>query len=914
MPDFGIIFIMPDEKAFYQLSSEELFQQLQTSKQGLSQTEAEIRLQKHGQNKLTARKSISPLQIFLSQFKNTLILILIGAALLVFFVYFFGPTQDQGDLIEGCLILAIVLMITVLGFVQEYKAEKAVEALKKLLAFNAKVVRSGEEHQIDVTQLVVGDIVVLEEGEKSPADIRLLEVSNLSTLEASLTGESTPINKKVDPLTELAQIGDQKNMVFSSTIVASGRGLGVVVRTGDQTEIGKIAASVAEVEDEETPIQKRLDKIGKALGFIVLGICAGVFVFIVFFAGEFQKLPLFDRVITSFIAAISLAVAAIPEGLPAVVTIALALGTQRMLKRKTLVRKLNSVETLGSTDVICSDKTGTLTKNEMTVQELFTNGKNYSVSGTGYEKTGDFSIDGRNIEPGELKLLLTIGFVCNDANFEGEKLLGDPTEGALLVSAAKAGIEKRVQRVKEIPFSSARKLMSVAVKSESGFLVYAKGAAETLLEHCDRILLDGKEIEITEKESAKILSEVEKMSNKALRTLAFAYKKTNEIEDDDKMESGLVFVGLQGMIDPPRVEIEPLIKACRSSGIRTIMITGDHQATAQAVAHQVGITGKSISGVELDKLSESELDKVVQEVDIYARVSPDFKMKIVDILKMHGHIVAMTGDGVNDAPAVKRADIGIAMGITGTDVAKEASDLVLLDDNFSTIVAAIEEGRGIFTNIRKFVDYLLSCNIAEVLVVFFALVIFQHLPLTAIMLLWINVITDGLPAVALGLDPAAKDIMGHSPKKFQEQIINKRLWVEMVVFGVLLTIGVLGIYWHNIPEGLEEARAAAFMAIVIFELVRLLIIRADHNTPLFSNGWLIVAVGVSLLLQIAIVYIPFLANLFEVKNIDLFDWVYMLVGSVILWLVFELIRRLIDKLPFLDEKFETLTANSQRLD
>lgn len=890
------------ELDFYQLSKDDVFYKLRTNRQGLTEEAVEERLQHYGPNKLSAKRKVFPLQIFLSQFKNNLILILIGAAFLIFFVYFFGPNQESGDLIEGSLILIIVLMITSLGFIQEYKAEKAVEALKKLLAFNAKVIRNGTEQEIDVQQLVPGDIVILEEGEKSPADIRLLEVSNLTTLEASLTGESTPVSKDFEPLRQTVQIADQKNMVFSSTIVASGRGLGVVVRTGDQTEIGKIAQSVAGVQDEETPIQKRLDQIGKTLGFIVLGVCGVVFIFIVFFAGEFQRLALFDRVITSFIAAISLAVAAIPEGLPAVVTIALALGTQRMLKRKTLVRKLNSVETLGSTNVICSDKTGTLTKNEMTVQEIYYDGKNYKVSGTGYEISGDFLFENKKIDPQEVELLLTIGLACNDAVFENGKLLGDPTEGALLVSAAKGKINKKLERIKEIPFSSTRKMMTVAVQQPGQIFVYSKGAPEVLLEHCDQFISDGKEIGLTEAEKEKILQKVEEMSEKALRTLGFAYKKIDSLEEDKQLENNLVFVGLQGMIDPPRTEIEPLVNACNASGIRTIMITGDHKATATAVAHQVGIEGKSISGTELDKLSEDQLDKVIQEVDIYARVSPDFKMKIVDILKKHGHIVAMTGDGVNDAPAVKRADIGIAMGITGTDVAKEASDMVLLDDNFSTIVSAIEEGRGIFTNIRKFVDYLLSCNIAEVLVVFFALMIFQHLPLSAIMLLWINVITDGLPAVALGLDPAEKGIMRYSPKKFQEQIINKRVWVEMVVFGILLTVGVLGIYWLNLPYGQDEARAAAFMAIVVFELVRLLIIRADHNTPLLANGWLILAVVVSLVLQVAIVYIPFLASLFEISDFAPINWFYMIIGSFVLWFLFELIRKFTDQLSLLDEK------------
>lgn len=888
----------PAEK-FYSLTESEILEKLDTSREGLSQEEVAKRISELGRNQLTVRKKISPLEIFISQFRNSLILILIVAALLVFFVYFFGKEHDPSDLIEGGLILAIVLMITSLGFLQEFKAEKAIEALKKLLAFDAKVIRDGASSQVDVSTLVPGDIVALEEGEKIPADIRLLEVSSLYTLEASLTGESTPVKKQVDPMAGNFQIADQANIVFSSTIVSSGRGLGVVIRTGDSTEIGKIATSVTEVKEEQTPIQRRLNQIGKTLGYIVLGVCATIFVFIVFFASEFTKLDFFDRIVTSFIAAISLAVAAIPEGLPAVVTIALALGTQRMLRRKTLVRKLNSVETLGSVDVICSDKTGTLTKNEMTVKEVFFDGKFFAVSGSGYEKNGEFSYEGQTVDPKSLQPLLEIGLVCNNAEFEDGKLLGDPTEGALLVSAAKAGLSTTFDRVLELPFSSARKMMSVAVKAEGEFVIYTKGAPEVIIEHCQTILSNGEPVQLTSDKKKEILEKIEQMSQNAFRTLGFAYKKSKSIVDEVSLEQDLVFVGLQGLIDPPRTEIEPLIVACNRSGIRTIMITGDHKGTAEAVAHQVGIVGRSISGDELDKLSELEFEKVVREVDIYARVSPDFKMRIVNVLKKNGHIVAMTGDGVNDAPAMKRSDIGIAMGITGTDVAKEASDMVLLDDNFSTLIAAIEEGRGIFANIRKFVNYLLSCNIAEVLVVFFALIIFQHLPLTAIMLLWINVVTDGLPAMALGLDPAEKNIMSFSPKKHQEQIINARVWVDMVIFGILLTIGVLGIYWFNLPEGVSEARAAAFVAVIVFELVRLLIIRWDHNTPLFSNRWLILAVSVAFALQLLLVYTP-LANIFEIRHIDLSDWVYILFGSFVIWVSFALIRKALSGLKFLN--------------
>lgn len=887
------------EEKIYQLSQEELFLNLSSSENGLSEAEVKKKLLHFGENKLTAKKNISPLALFISQFRNNLILILIGATFLIFFIYFFGKEKDSTDLIEGGLILAIVLMITTLGFVQEYKAEKAVEALKKMLAFKAKVIRSGVEHEIAVENIVPGDIVILEEGLKVPADIRLLEVSNLATLEASLTGESITISKNTKPLDEEVQIADQKNMVFASTIVASGRGKGVVVQTGDRTEIGKIATAVSQIVEEKTPIQKRLDEIGKTLGFIILGICAFVFVFIVFVAEEFTKLGLFERIITSFIAAISLAVAAIPEGLPAVVTISLALGTQRLLKRNSLVRKLSSVETLGSTDVICSDKTGTLTKGEMTVKEIYFSNKNYQVSGTGYEKEGVFSFSGNKIDPVELKLLLDTGLICNDAVFEGDKLLGDPTEGALLVVAAKAGIENKLKRVKEIPFNSSRKMMSVVVESGTDFIVYTKGAPEIILDHCESIYHDGKESKLEKAEKENILEKVNQMGGKALRTLGFAYKKISKLENDEKIEEKLTFLGLQGMIDPPRVEVKPLIEKSVNSGIRVIMITGDHQITAQAVANEIGITGESLSGAQLDKMTQDEFENSVSKVNIYARVNPNFKMRIVDILKKQGHIVAMTGDGVNDAPAVKRADIGIAMGITGTDVAKEASDMILLDDNFSTIVNAIEEGRGIFDNIRKFVNYLLSCNLAEVLVVFLALILFQHLPLTAIMLLWLNVISDGLPAVALGLDRPEKNIMKYSPARFQEKIINRRIWFEMLLFGFLLTFGVLLIYWINLPQGQQEARAAAFIAITIFELIRILIIRSDYNSTFFSNIWLILAVSVSLILQVSLIYIPFLANLLEIKHFDPINWLYILFFGFSIWIVFEIIRKLTNRLNFL---------------
>jgi P-type Ca2+ transporter type 2C len=774
---------MKETAQFYQQTKEKLFEFFQSSDKGLTTQKATELLQKFGPNKLTAKKRQSALSMFIEQFKNTMTIILIISSLLIFFIYFFGE-KDPADLIEAGLILAIVLMITVLGFIQEYKAEKAIESLKKLLAFKAKVRRDGHEFEVDVASLVPGDIVILEEGIKVPADIRLLEVFSLRVNEASLTGESAPVSKIATELSGSKQIADQQNMIFAGTNVVSGRGIGIIVATGDSTEIGKIAQDVASTEEEQTPIQIRLDKIGKLIGFVILGICVVVFVFIFFFAKDFASLPVLQKIIHSFIASVALAVAAIPEGLPAVVTISLALGTQRMLRKNALVRKLNSVETLGSTDVICSDKTGTFTKGEMTVRKIYHEGNMYDVSGTGYETNGTYTINNKDIGRIPFITLLETGFYCNNASLENSKVLGDPTEAALLVSAAKAGISKKFERIAEIPFSSERKIMSVAVKKDDKVIVYTKGAPEIVLEHC----------QMSDLEKKKILEINQGLSDQALRNLGFAYKELTASEfeaqknDEAKLESGLKFLGIQGMIDPPRVEVKPLIEKCRASGIRVVMITGDNGATAQAVAREIGITGEVLTGMDLEKMDDKKFSEIVENVSIYARVNPSVKMRIVNALKKKGHIVAMTGDGVNDAPALKAADIGIAMGVTGTDVAKESSDMVLLDDKFSTIVSAIEEGRGIFHNIRKFVRYLLSCNIAEVLIIFFGVIVLQELVLTATMLLWINVVTDGIPAIALGMDEAEEGIMHYKPKVFQADIINKELWAEMMIYGTLLAV------------------------------------------------------------------------------------------------------------------------------
>ncbi len=874
----------------HSLPKEKVLALLGTSIAGLSESDVKKRIEEYGLNRLTPKKKISALSIFLSQFKNALTIILLVAVVLVLFVYFFGE-REQSDLIEAGLILAIVLMITFLGFIQEYKAEKALESLKKLLAFKAKVRRDNEEKEIDVTEIVPGDIIFLEEGLKVPADIRVLQSSSLYLNEASLTGESTTVEKSDEILNEKLQIADQTNMVFAGTAVTSGRGLGVVVKTGDATEIGAIAQLVAGERTDQTPIQKRLDAIGKAIGYIVLGICIVVFFFIAFFANEYSSQPLLQKVLHSFIAAVALAVAAIPEGLPAVVTISLAVGTQRMVKKNALVRKLNAVETLGSVDVICSDKTGTLTKNEMTVRELYAAKKLYTLTGTGYEKQGMLLLDNKKVDPSPLRSLFEAGYVCNNATDQKNSFLGDPTEIALLVSAKKAGFDEKFERVFEIPFSSERKMMSVVVKVGKNYMLYTKGAPEVILERTT----EGKE------ERQQIQKIVDDMNSRALRTLAFACRPLS-IKDFEKLkekpgifEKELEFLGVQGMIDPARVEVKPLIEQCKRSGIRTLMITGDHEATAKAIAREIGIEGESITGQALEAMSEKEFTKAVERISVYARINPASKMKIVTALKKNGHIVAMTGDGVNDAPALKKADVGIAMGITGTDVAKEASEIVLLDDKFSTIVAAIEEGRGIFQNIRKFVQYLLSCNIGEVILIFAGIILFKDLLLTATMLLWINVVTDGLPAVALGMDKAEKDIMNFSPKKFHTAIITRKMWVEMVIFGCMLTVALIGLYVFNINRESEiEAKGATFIAIAFFELVYLFIIRSSYNTPFLSNKWLFMAIILTIILQVMIVYVPFLARLFEVHRIDSIDWLYIFVVSILLWIPFKLFKKQIE--------------------
>lgn len=823
-------------------------------------------------------------------------------------------TINEGDSSEGAqealLIFAIVIAIAVIGFFNEYKAEKTVEALKKLVASKTTVRRNGKITEIDAIDVVPGDIVILEEGAKVPADMRLVQVRDLQVNEASLTGESLPVTKHDRLIDKDASLGDQKNMAFAGTFVTQGTAEGVVVEIGQGTELGKIATLVNDVESEETPMQRKLDDLGKKLGLLILAICAVIFFVVIFLVDEARDKDTLQRIIFAFTAAVALAVAAIPEGLAFVVRISLALGARRMAAKNGLVRRLSAVEALGSTDVICSDKTGTLTKGEMTVREIVAGGESFEVTGGGYSLSGKFRQNEKDAKLGKAQeKLLLIGSLCNNARLKDEKVFGDPTEGSLLVSAGKSGIsyeeaQKDYKRIDEVPFTSDRKFMSTVHAVKSGFLVCSKGSLEATLEKCTFMMdKNGKKVKLSPSDKLAIMERNKALSSQALRVLAFAYKEeSKQPVGAKKIEKDLVFVGLQAMMDPPREEVVQVIHRVQAeAGMRVIMITGDYIETAKAVAKEIGIQGEAITGTELEAMTQKEFEQKVEEISVYARVNPEHKIRIVKALKAHGHQVAMTGDGVNDAPAIKAADIGIAMGINGTDAAKEAADLILLDDKFVTIINAIEEGRGIFDNVRKFVNFLISCNIAEVLVILFGILVFNDLLLTAVQLLFINIVTDGLPAIALGSDPARKDVLKAKPNRFQEAILTKRVWTEIFVFGFLMTGVMLLQYWYNINnESQFAAVSAAFTAMVVYELVRLVDIRTDYKIKWLSNPMLTVAMIISVLLQLAVLYVPPIANYFGVGPLATHDLIFMGLGSVFLFATMKLINPLLDKIVGLE--------------
>ncbi len=923
---------------YWQLNIQELEKTLTSDlSRGLSSFEANERLKKYGFNQLVEKKGTSGLAIFLGQFSGFIVWILLSAALVS------GLLREWLDAIA---ILAIIIINAVLGFIQEFRAEKAIAALKKLSAPAAKVVRDGELKIIPAKELVPGDLIQIEAGDHIPADGRLIQVAYFQTLEASLTGESVPIEKYSEELNfEEIPLAERKNAIYLGTQAVSGKAKAIVVNTGMNTELGKIAEMIEEAGKEATPLQQRLSRLGKWLVYFCLGI-----VIIIFFLGIIRGIPFIEM----FLTAVSLAVAAIPEGLPAVVTIALALGVQRMVKRNALIRKLPSVETLGSTNVICSDKTGTLTQNEMTVRRIWTSGKLFTVTGIGYNPQGEFELtnqttitdyklsillppkrdaeDGQitNYKSADLKTdadllkTLRIGILCNNSTLslvsspfgregtgEGSQwnILGDPTEGAILTVAGKAGLwknelEKRYPLIAEIPFESERKLMSIIRRSaEDKTLAFVKGAPDILLSHSQYLETDGKIEELTEEGRKKILSLNQSLARQALRVLAVGYRYLDNRIDKyipQTVEENLIFVGLIGMIDPPRPEVQAAIATCRKAGIRSVMITGDHKETALAIADELGMTEENslaFTGSELDKISDEELVEKVENIAIYARVSPEHKLRIVRAWKKRNAIVAMTGDGVNDAPALKEADIGIAMGITGTDVTKEAADMVITDDNFASIVAAVEEGRTIYQNIRKFVYYLLSCNTGEVLVLFFSSLLGWPLPLLPIQILWTNLITDGFPALALGVDKPEPDLMTRPAQKTEEGIINKRFIFSMLAMGTIIAFCSLFAFGYVLfveKEDLVRARTAAFVVLVCAQLFHSFNSRSERisifKLGLLTNKNLLFAVSFSLLLQMGIVYLTFVQPIFKTSALNLFDWTMVVVlSSLPLWII-ELVK------------------------
>lgn len=880
---------------WYKLSGEEVASELKADPgKGLSQEEAQARLDKYGPNELEEEAKKPFISKLADQFLDPMIIILLAAALV---------SGLMGEPTDSIIILAIVIINAGLSLFQEGRAEEAIAALKKMSSPLVTVLREGKPREIESTDLVPGDLVILETGDIVPADIRLIESSNLKIDESSLTGESVAVDKDAsESYSEDRGIGDRANYAYSASIVSYGRGRGIVTETGQSTEIGKIATSLSTMDTEMTPLQKRLAQLSKVLGILVLVVCA-----IVFGVGLLYDHGLMEMAMT----AISLAVAAIPEGLPAIVTIVLSLGMSRMAEKNAIVKKLLAVETLGTVTYICSDKTGTLTQNEMTVTKAYVDGKVIEVGGTGYEPKGDLTHGGQEVTQEAFPSLYTqasIGALANDADLSQEdgvyEVIGDPTEGALITYAGKLGLNEEdldedYPRVAEIPFDSSRKMMtSFHENFEEGKVVsFTKGAPDIVLESCNRILLDGEIRDLTPEIKEEVLAQNTAFAKEALRVLAQAYDVHEALPEDispEAIEKDMIFVGLTGMIDPARPEVKEAIENCRQAGIVPVMITGDYLETAVAIAKDLGILeegDKAIMGQDLNDMTDQEIQEVVKTTRVFARVSPENKVQIVKALRENGEITAMTGDGVNDAPAIKRADIGVAMGITGTDVTKSTAEVILTDDNFATIVHAVEEGRIIYSNIKKFVSFLLSCNIGEVLVVFLAIILNLPAPFLPIQLLWLNLVTDSFPALALGLERGEKDIMKEAPRDADEPILDRQTSITVGVQSVAITIATLGVYIFGIRtagdtgQGLVYARTMAFATLILSELFRSFSSRSLQDNlweiGVFSNVRLVQAVAFSLFLTVLVMYVPFLEELFHLTDIAMKDWALVIVASFI---------------------------------
>lgn len=889
--------------------------QVEISK-GLSSDEAEKRVEQYGLNELKEKEGESLFIRIINQFKDFLVLILIGASIVSALV---------GEVSDAIVIIAIVIINAVLGVVQEGKAEQALAALKKMSSPNARALRNGSVQVIPAKNLVPGDIVLIEAGDSIPADLRLIEGANLKVEEASLTGESVPVEKDATAVFESeVALGDRKNMAYMSTIVTYGRGRGIVIGTGANTQIGKIAEAIQSYHEESTPLQQKLNELGKWLGIGCLVICLLVFG-IGFLRG--------GNVLEMFLIAVSLAVAAIPEGLPAVVTIVLAVGMKRMVQRNAIVRKLLAVETLGCVTVICSDKTGTLTQNEMTVVKAYASGNIYTITGQGYSPTGGFYLENDKVSATDdqgLNTLLSIGVLANDATLEQKNpkenqwgIIGDPTEGALVTAGAKGGMQKselngRYPRVNEIPFDSDRKMMTTFHENfiPGKVVSFTKGAPDIILDRCTKYLNHGKVLNMDKEQMDSITSINSQFASDALRVLAFAYREYDSMPkgiSSEAIEKDLILAGLMGMIDPARVEALDAIRTCRKAGIKPVMITGDYKDTAVAIAKELGLmkeNDKVLTGAELDKTSDQDLYNDIENISVYARVSPEHKVRIVETLRRKGHIAAMTGDGVNDAMALKRADIGVSMGITGTDVAKGTADIILMDDNFATIVAAVEEGRIIYSNIRKFVFFLLSCNIGEILIVFLTLLFNLPVPLVPIQLLWVNLVTDSFPALALGAEKGEPDIMNQPPRNAKEPILNKVMVTGIIVQSIALFAAVLGAYVWALNKyggsafkpseaGLTDARTIAFVALISAELLRAYSSRSERYSIIklgvFSNRSMAIASAVSFMLLLAVVYIPFLQPIFKTYPLSVKDWGVVIVLCMIPLFAGELNKYILSK-------------------
>jgi Ca2+-transporting ATPase len=881
-----------------------------SEKTGLTKKEVEFRLSKFGRNRLLVKKKISLFQRFIAQFKEMMVLILIGAGIIAVLLK---------ETFDASIIFFVIILNAIIGVIQEYKAEKAVEALKKMMNPQATVLRDGEEKVILAEELVPGDILILEEGTRVPADARIIESVMLKVDEAVLTGESVQRGKSEVALPSgSVGIGDQSNMLFMGTTITNGRCKAIVTATGMNTEFGKIAGLTSEIKEEKSPLQKQLAKVGKFIAIAVVITCA-----VVFALGLLSGKPLFDMLLL----AVSLGVAAVPEGMPAILTIALAFGVQRMAKRKAIIRKLSSVETLGSATVICTDKTGTLTKNEMTVKKIFVNNKLIHVEGEGYAPQGRFLYNNQVYSDGTLIKMLRSGLFCNNAVLEKDAdsgqwmIVGDPTEGALIVSAEKAGLMQKhetesCKRIFEIPFSSETKRMITIHKDkgEIGVSAYMKGGTAVVLDKCSYIEIDGRIKKLSEKEKEEIKIVSRGMSEQALRVLAFAYKKFDNAKETEYSklksfkEEEFIFLGLQGMIDPPRPEVKDAVDKCKKAGIRIFIITGDHGLTAKAVAKEIGLANNEttiIKGIELDQMNEEELTIALKQDVIFARVSAQHKMRVVNNLMQQGEIVAVTGDGVNDAPALKKANIGVAMGITGTDVSKEASKMILADDNFASLVNAVEEGRAIFENIRIFLKYLFIGNGAGVFIVFLALLIGLPLPILAMQILWFNLLTETLPSIALTKEPPEKGLMDKNPRKPKEIFLTEKDSFEMGANAFIITVGVLGIFYYilsthgwqfgteagftSMPQYYLYATTMAFTTLVLFQLFNIFNTKSPNSSiffeELFNNKWLLLATAVSIGLQLLVLNVHFFNQTFKTVPLSLADWaIATLIASSIIWI------------------------------